>query len=84
MFAGPSLSRGKVINAPTEMLSIYPTLLELRQLLDSCSQQATTSHSSAFKNLIINLLKECCDGMIKQQVIDSSDIKVHALMVSKR
>ncbi|WP_200979941.1 sulfatase [Echinicola sp. 20G] len=29
MFKAPSLSRGKVINAPVEMLDIYPTLLDL-------------------------------------------------------
>jgi arylsulfatase A-like enzyme len=29
MFAGPGLPEGKVISSPAEMLSIYPTLLEL-------------------------------------------------------
>ena len=29
MFAGPGVTGGKVVDAPTEMLSIYPTLLEL-------------------------------------------------------
>lgn len=29
MFAAPNLPKGKVIDAPAEMLSIYPTLLEL-------------------------------------------------------
>jgi arylsulfatase A-like enzyme len=29
MFAGPGVARGKIINQPVEMLSIYPTLLEL-------------------------------------------------------
>jgi arylsulfatase A-like enzyme len=29
MFAGPGISNGKVIDQPVEMLSIYPTLLEL-------------------------------------------------------
>ncbi|MDB4583641.1 sulfatase [Draconibacterium sp.] len=29
IFAGPKLPKGKVINVPTEMLSIYPTLLDL-------------------------------------------------------
>ncbi|WP_288955628.1 sulfatase [uncultured Polaribacter sp.] len=32
MFAGPNLPKGKKINAPVEMLSIYPTLLELSGL----------------------------------------------------
>lgn len=32
MFAGPSLPKGKKIDAPVEMLSIYPTLLELSGL----------------------------------------------------
>lgn len=29
MFAGPNLPKGKVVNSPSEMLSIYPTLLNL-------------------------------------------------------
>ncbi|PWH84463.1 sulfatase [Algibacter marinivivus] len=32
MFAGPNLPKGKKITAPVEMLSIYPTLLELSGL----------------------------------------------------
>ncbi|WP_400077548.1 sulfatase [Winogradskyella sp. R77965] len=32
MFAGPNLPKGKKINAPVEMLSLYPTLLELSGL----------------------------------------------------
>ncbi len=32
MFAGPTLPKGKKIDAPVEMLSIYPTLLELSRL----------------------------------------------------
>ena len=32
IFAGPNLPKGKKINAPVEMLSIYPTLLELSGL----------------------------------------------------
>ncbi|TXG39546.1 sulfatase [Seonamhaeicola maritimus] len=32
MFAGPNLPKGKKIDAPAEMLSIYPTLLELSGL----------------------------------------------------
>ncbi|WP_232225152.1 sulfatase [Seonamhaeicola sp. S2-3] len=32
MFAGPNLPKGKQIDAPVEMLSIYPTLLELANL----------------------------------------------------
>ena len=32
LFAGPNLPNGKKINAPVEMLSIYPTLLELSGL----------------------------------------------------
>jgi len=32
MFAGPNVPRGKKIDAPVEMLSIYPTLLELSSL----------------------------------------------------
>lgn len=34
IFAGPDLPRGKKIEAPVEMLSIYPTLLELSGLPD--------------------------------------------------
>ncbi|WP_158837373.1 sulfatase [Polaribacter sp. L3A8] len=32
MFAAPNLPKGKVVNTPVEMLSIYPTLLELCNL----------------------------------------------------
>jgi arylsulfatase A-like enzyme len=32
LFAGPDLPRGKIIDAPAELLSIYPTLLELAGL----------------------------------------------------
>ena len=32
MFAGPKVPKGKVIDAPVELLSIYPTLLELSGL----------------------------------------------------
>ena len=32
LFAGPNLPKGKKINAPVEMLSLYPTLLELSGL----------------------------------------------------
>ncbi|MBC3758721.1 sulfatase [Hyunsoonleella sp. SJ7] len=32
LFAGPNLPKGKKIDAPVEMLSIYPTLLELSEL----------------------------------------------------
>lgn len=32
MFAGPNVPKGKVIDAPVELLSIYPTLLELTGL----------------------------------------------------
>jgi len=32
MFAGPGVPSGKVVNKPVELLSIYPTLLELSDL----------------------------------------------------
>jgi iduronate 2-sulfatase len=32
LFAGPGLPKGKIINSPAEMLSIYPTLLDICQL----------------------------------------------------
>jgi arylsulfatase A-like enzyme len=32
IFAGPGIERGEIISAPAEMLSIYPTLLELCDL----------------------------------------------------
>tara|TARA_R110002033_G_scaffold171186_1_gene217536 strand:- start:17049 stop:18965 length:1917 start_codon:yes stop_codon:yes gene_type:complete len=37
-------------------------------------------HSLEFKNLISELLKEWCDGMIKNQIIKSSDSRVHGLI----
>lgn len=49
IFAGPDLPKGKVIDAPAEMLSIYPTLLELCDL-PSYDRNEGQSLVSAMKN----------------------------------
>jgi arylsulfatase A-like enzyme len=41
IFAGPGIQKGKVISSPAEMLSIYPTLLEL------CNLQANEKNEGA-------------------------------------
>ncbi|AWW32852.1 hypothetical protein DN752_23425 [Echinicola strongylocentroti] len=37
-------------------------------------------HSKAYRELVYELLKEWCDGMIARQLIDPSDPKIHGLM----
>ncbi len=47
----------------------------LSSLLSSCSGHS--EHSSEFKKLTYNLLKDWCDGMIKVQVVKPDDLSVH-------
>ncbi len=52
--------------------------LPLSALLSGCN--AAEVHSAEFKKLTFNLLKDWCDGMIKFQVINPADPKVHGLL----
>lgn len=53
--------------------------LSAATLLNSCDQNSTSDHSTEYKKLLFNLLKEWCDGMIRTQIIDPSDPTVHGL-----
>jgi hypothetical protein len=39
-----------------------------------------SAHSEEYRELVFNLLKEWCDGMIEVQIIDPSDPKIHGLL----
>lgn len=47
-------------------------------ILQSCSTEH--EHFVEFKQLIYNLLKDWCDGMINTQIIDPSDLKIHGAL----
>lgn len=50
-------------------------------LLNSCTTETTEStHSPEFKKLTQDLLKDWCDGLIKTQVIDPANTKVHGML----
>lgn len=53
-------------------------LLPLGVISGSCSK--TNLHSVEFRKLIFNLLKDWCDGMIKVQVNNPSDPKIHGML----
>ncbi|GAK98038.1 hypothetical protein JCM19294_1660 [Nonlabens tegetincola] len=53
--------------------------LPMSGLLHSCSNH-TEQHSLEFKNLITSLLKEWCDGMLKVQIHDPSNLEVHGAL----
>jgi len=46
-------------------------------LLSSCKTAPIAEHSSEYKKLVFNLLKEWCDGMIEIQIINPSDPTIH-------
>lgn len=54
--------------------------LTMNTMLGACSQEGSLAHSSAFKALITNLLKDWCDGMIRVQIIDPSDLTIHGAL----
>ena len=47
-------------------------------ILKSCSNQS--EHSQEFKNLISDLLKEWSDAMLKQQILDPSNLELHGAL----
>lgn len=65
-------------------LSTLTTLgvtLPITTLLNSCGDNKIVPvHSLEFKNLTEELLKDWCDGMIKVQVIEPSNPKVHGML----
>lgn len=48
------------------------------QILSGCT--TITEHSPEFKKLVSDLLKDWCDGMIKMQVVDPANPKVHGML----
>ena len=69
MFAGPNLPRGKKIAAPVEMLSIYPTLLELTGL-PAYSKNEGSSLVTLMKNNV---------GLETAQAITTFGMNNHAI-----
>ena len=49
-------------------------------LINSCSNQDHREHSIAFKNLISDLLKEWCDGMLAVQIYNPSNLEEHGAL----
>lgn len=54
--------------------------LPMTAWLKSCAEKTAREHSAAFKKLTQDLLKDWCDGMIKVQVLNPSDSKVHGML----
>ncbi|GAB3663117.1 hypothetical protein GCM10028791_38470 [Echinicola sediminis] len=50
------------------------------ELLDLGTRTVISRYSSDFKELVFNLLKDWCDGMIRTQIINPSDPKTHGLL----
>jgi hypothetical protein len=44
------------------------------------TENSSSPHSEEYRELVFNLLKDWCDGMIKVQIINPSDPKVHGLL----
>mgnify|MGYP000141069819 CR=1 FL=1 len=49
-------------------------------IYNAYAHTSKTERSEAYKNLITELLKEWCDGMIATQIIDPSDPKMHGML----
>ncbi|MRX64825.1 hypothetical protein [Maribacter luteus] len=53
--------------------------LPLGAWLSSCTETPSKEHSSEFKKLTYDLLKNWCDGLIKTQIMDTEDPKIHGM-----
>ena len=71
LFAGPNLPKGKKINAPVEMLSIYPTLLELSGL--------QTYDRNEGKSLVAMMQND--EGINEAKAITTFGMNNHAIKV---
>lgn len=49
-------------------------------LINACSEQKQPEHSQAFKNLISDLLKDWCDGMLAVQINNPSNLAEHGAL----
>lgn len=54
--------------------------LSATSLLSSCTNEVKEFHSPEYRNLVFDLLKDWCDGMIKTQIVNPSDPKTHGLL----
>ena len=69
LFAGPNLPKGKKIEAPVEMLSIYPTLLELSGL---------PAYERNEGNSLVAMMQNN-EGIIKAQAITTFGMNNHSI-----
>ncbi|WP_282040853.1 sulfatase [Winogradskyella flava] len=69
MFSGPNLPKGKKIDAPVEMLSIYPTLLELSGL--------PAYNRNEGKSLVAMMQND--EGISKAQALTTFGMNNHAI-----
>ena len=53
--------------------------LPLGAWLSSCTETPSKEHSPEFKKLTYDLLKNWCDGLIKTQIMDTEDPKIHGM-----
>ena len=47
--------------------------------VNSCSDKITKEHSSEYKKLVYDLLKDWCDGLIQTQIMDADNPKIHGM-----
>jgi hypothetical protein len=53
--------------------------LPITTMLSSCGTDTIEPHSQEFKKLTYDLLKDWCDGMVKIQIMNPGDPKVHGM-----
>lgn len=54
--------------------------LAVNSVFSACLPVTESKHSTAFKELTFDLLKDWCDGMIKLQIVDPSDPTIHGAL----
>ena len=54
--------------------------LPMTTLLNSCTEKTAPAHSLEFKNLTLTLLKDWCDGMLRVQINNPSNIEEHGAL----
>ena len=55
--------------------------LPMATLLNSCTEKTAPAHSLEFKNLTLTLLKDWCDGMLRVQINNPSNIEEHGMRI---
>lgn len=55
-------------------------ILPITTLLNSCTDKTTPTHSLEFKNLTSSLLKDWCDGMLRVQINNPSNLEEHGAL----